>query len=107
MMDSFNNHAPGFICVVNNFQPFSNEKHTICCVETQIIWQAQISEGKDRPHERGPKYFNLIGNTVGICSKCVSQYLNQDLFFNSEFCVVKGIVEVYSRGGYGAAIIKK
>ena len=55
MMEWFNKWGPGFMCVVRKPHPFGNERHTICCALTSILWRAQIVEGKDRPTELGKK----------------------------------------------------
>ena len=49
MMDWFNKYTPVFMCVGRKPHPFGNERHTICCGLTSILWIAQILEVKDRP----------------------------------------------------------
>ena len=55
IMEWFNKYAPGFMCVVHYPHPFVNERQTIFCGVTSILWRAQIVEGKDRPPHLGPK----------------------------------------------------
>ena len=53
VMDWFNKRSPRFICVGRKLHPFGNERHTICCALTSILWRTQIVEGKDRSTELG------------------------------------------------------
>ena len=53
MMEWSNKWSPGFICVGRKPHPFGNERHTISCALTSILWRSQIVEGKDRPTELG------------------------------------------------------
>ena len=53
MMKWFNKWSPGFMFVGHKPHPFGNERHTICCALTSILWRAQIVEGKDRRTELG------------------------------------------------------
>ena len=43
MIEWFDKYAPGFMCVGPKPHPFNNERHTICCVLTYILWRAQIA----------------------------------------------------------------
>ena len=38
MMDWFKKYAPGFMCVGHKPNTFGNERHTICCGLTYILW---------------------------------------------------------------------
>ena len=49
MMEWLNKYCPGVMCVVRKPQPFGNERHTISCELTLILFRALIAEGKDRP----------------------------------------------------------
>ena len=42
MMEWFNNNYPSFMCVCSKPHSFGNERHTIYCGLTSIIWRAQI-----------------------------------------------------------------
>ena len=42
MMEWFNKYAHGFMCVGRKPDPFGNERHTICCGFTRILWRVQI-----------------------------------------------------------------
>jgi hypothetical protein len=109
MMEWFNKYAPGFMCVGRKPHPFGNERHTICCGTTTIMWRAQIVEGKDRPQQRGPKEYNELGKTVGLMLRMCKPIFGagKAVVFDSGFCVAKGIVELAARGVYGGALIKK
>ena len=49
MMECYNNFAPRFMCVGRKLHPFGNERHTIFCGLTSILWREKIVEGEDRP----------------------------------------------------------
>ena len=53
------------MCVERKAHPFGNERHTISCGLSEIMWFAEIAEGRDRPRERGRTKFDEIGKTVG------------------------------------------
>ena len=58
MMEWFNKYATVFICVGRKPHSFSNERRTICCILTSILWRAQIVEFKDNPQQFGQKEYN-------------------------------------------------
>lgn len=41
--------CPGFMYVPRKPHPFGNEYHSVCCGETQVMWQVELVEGKDSP----------------------------------------------------------
>ena len=49
MMEWFNKYAPGFMCDGHKPHPFGNERYTICCGLTSILWIYQKLEVKDLP----------------------------------------------------------
>ena len=55
MMECLNKYCPGFMCVGLKPHPFGNERHTISCALTSILFRDLIVEGKDRPKELGQK----------------------------------------------------
>ena len=55
MMGWSNKYAPGFMYVGHKPHPFGNERHTICCGLTSILWRAQIVEEKYLPRLLGKK----------------------------------------------------
>ena len=65
-MEWSNKWSPGFMYVGCKPHPIVNERHTICCALTFILWRAQIVEGKDRPTELGKKKWEEPGKTVGL-----------------------------------------
>jgi hypothetical protein len=109
MMEWFNKYAPGFMCVGRKPHPFGNERHTICCALTSILWRAQIVEGKDRPQQLGPKEHAQLGATVGLMLRmCEPIYgTGKAVVLDSGFCVAKGIVALEAKGVYAGALIKK
>ena len=89
--------------------PFINDYHSVCCEETGVIWSIELVEGKDRPHQRGPKKFDNIGATVGLLVKMSRPIWNTGnmLVLDSGFFVLKVIEELKIRGVYTATLIKK
>ena len=55
MMYWFKKYAPGFMCVVHKPQTFCNERHTLCCSLTPILWRSHKVKGKDSHQELGKK----------------------------------------------------
>ena len=53
MMEWLKKYPPVFMCIGRKPRPFGNERNTIFCGLTYIIWIAQIVEGKDRPEHLG------------------------------------------------------
>jgi Transposase IS4 len=111
MMEWLNQFTcPGFMCVGRKPHPFGNERHTICCALSTIMWHAEIVEGKDRPTQLGQKEFNDLGGpTVGLMVHMTKpiHHTGKVVVMDSGFCVAKGIVEMEKKGVYGQALIKK
>ena len=63
-MEWFNKYAPIFMCVVRKPHPFGNERHTICCSLTSILWSFYIVEGKYHLQQIGKKEYNELGKTL-------------------------------------------
>ena len=107
-MEWFNKWAPGFMCVGRKPHTFVNERHTICCALTSILWRSHIVEGKDRPTEIGKKKWEDLGKTVGlmlqICEPIFST--GKCVVLDSGFCVSKEITTLLEFGVYAAALIK-
>ena len=61
MMEWFNIFAPVLMCVGLKPHHFCNERHTIFCVLTSILWRAQIVEAKYHPRPLGQKEYNKLG----------------------------------------------
>ena len=66
MMECLNKYCPGFMCVGRKPHPFGNERHTISCALTSILFRALITEGKDQLKEIGQKTYSELGQTVGL-----------------------------------------
>ena len=58
MMEWLDKYCPGFMCVGCKPHPFGNERHTISCALTSILFRYLIFEGKDRPKELGQKEYS-------------------------------------------------
>ena len=111
MMEWLNMYTcPGFMCVGRKPHPFGNERHTICCALSTILYRAEIVEGKDHPSELGPKkYQDLGGPTVGLMLRMTKPIHGSGkvVIMDSGFCVAKGITEMEKKGVFGQALIKK
>ena len=100
---------PGFMCVGRKPNPFGNERHTICCALTSILWRAQIVKGKDRPTEICKKKWEELGKTVGLILRMCEPIFSTGkcVVVDSGFCVLKGITALLEFGVYAAALVKK
>jgi hypothetical protein len=56
--------CPGWMVVPRKPHPFGNEYHTVACGKSGILWQAELVEGKDRPHQLVQQEFDELGKTV-------------------------------------------
>ena len=57
--------CPGFMYVPHKPWPFGNEYHDARCADSDIIWQVDLREGKDRPTDLGQKDCEENGKTCG------------------------------------------
>ena len=82
--------------VGRNPHPFGNERHTISCGLSTIMWFAEILEGRDRPPERGRPELGEIGKTVGTILRRTRPIWNcaNLVIMGSGFCVTKDLVEL-------------
>ena len=55
---------PAWVCVGRKSRPFGNERHTIACGLSTIMWYADILEVRDRSCERGRPDFGELGKIV-------------------------------------------
>ena len=53
--------CPDWMCVGRKPNPFGNERHTIACGLSTIMWFEEIVEVRDHPRERGRPEFGEIG----------------------------------------------
>ena len=58
--------------------PFGNERHTIACGLSTIMWFADILEGRDRLRERIRSDFDDIGKTVVTILWCTRPIWNYE-----------------------------
>ena len=109
MMECFNKWDPGFMFVGRKPHPFGNERHTICCALTSIMWRAQIVEGKDRPTEVGKKKWEDLVETVSLMLQMCEPMFSTGKWFllDSGLCVSKGVTSLLEFGVYADVLIKK
>ena len=100
--------CPGFMFVPRKPWPFGNEWHDIGCADTNVIWQLEIREGKDQPHEL-PKQHDNKGKTVGTLLHLTKPIHGSGklVVLDSGFCVLQGLVELKKLGVFAHALIKK
>ena len=91
---------PGFVCVRRKLHTFGNERHTICCRLTPIVWRKNIVKGKDRPSQLIPKMHLDIRISFGIMLRMCKHifYTGKSIVMNSGFCVTNGIVTLAVKG---------
>lgn len=101
--------CPGWMWVPRKPHPFGNERHTIACGLSGILFWSELVEGKDRPKQLGKLEFQEMGNTTGTMLRCTKPIWNMGkvVVMDSGFCVVRGICELMKRGVYSSALIKK
>eukprot|EP00977_Amphora_coffeiformis_P000513 scaffold130_cov151-Amphora_coffeaeformis.AAC.2 len=101
--------CPGFIVCPRKPWPFGNEWHSICCGESQIMWQIELVEGKDRPPEMAPPEHADQGKTVGLLLRLTEPiwHSSRVVILDSGFCVLKGIIALRQKGVFASALIKK
>ena len=88
------------MCVGRKPHPFGNERHTICCRLTPIVWRKNIVKGKDRPSQLIPKMHLDIRISFGIMLRMCKHifYTGKSIVMNSGFCVTNGIVTLAVKG---------
>ena len=101
--------CPGFMFVPRKPWPFGNEHHMVCSCLTGIMWGIDMVEGKDRPRDLGQQQFHDLGATVGLLLRLLLPIFNLGMMviLDSDFGVLKGIVELQKNGVYATALIKK
>jgi len=67
--------CPGFMLVPWQPWPCGNEYHTISCGKTEILYQLDLVEGKDKPHEQPPKNTVNMVRLLGACCVWLSPFL--------------------------------
>ena len=65
MMEWLNKYCPSFMCVGRKTHPFCNERNTISCALTLILFRALIVEGKYQPKELGQKITASLVEKLG------------------------------------------
>jgi hypothetical protein len=74
-----------------------------------IMYAIKIVEGSDMPEQRPQDPNKRLGKTVGLLLHlCKSIYLRGFVvILDSVFCVLRGIVELWKKGVFAAAVIKE
>ena len=109
MMEWFNKYDPVFICFGRKPRPFHNERHTICCGLTYILWRSHIVEGKDCPQTLGQKEYNELRKMLSLMLRMCIPIFGSDKAYVLDilFCIDKGTTELEAKGVYAADLIKK
>ena len=100
--------CPGWMFIPRKLWPSGNEYNTVRCSLSGILWQMELIEGKDSPSEIIPKYNNQ-GKTVGLLLRLLEPIFTRCyvVILDSDFCMLKGIVELKKHGVYASTLIKK
>ena len=59
--------CPGFMYVPRKPWPFGNEYHDASCADSDIIWQVDLREGKNRPVQLEGKEMTKRVRQLGLC----------------------------------------
>ena len=97
------------MCVGHKTHPFGNERHTIRCGLTSIVWIISISEGKYLPQHFHQKEYNDFGKTLILMLRmCIPIFGSvKDVALDSVFWASKGITDLEYKGVCAAFLIKK
>ena len=100
--------CPGFMCVPRKPWKFGNEYHDAGCADSDVIWQVDLREGKDRPCHMGEKEHDEKGQTVGtlLCLTKPVWGSGKVFVLDSGFCVLQALVELKKKGVFAHALIK-
>jgi hypothetical protein len=101
--------CPGFMYVPRKPWPFGNEYHDAGCCESNVIWQVDLREGKDRPTEAGSKEYDELGKTTGTLMRLTKPVHGTGKLFvlDSGFCVLEALVQMRKVGVFAHALVKK
>ncbi len=102
--------CPGWIFCPRKLHPFGNEWHTACCALCGVMFVIMLLEGKERPRELGWEELDKLGGkTVGLLLQMLKSYFatGKYVILDSGFCVLKALVELWKRGLFACALIKK
>ena len=97
------------MCIGRKPPPFGNERDTICCDLTYILWISHIVEGKDHHQQLVKKEYSELGRTASLMlKKCKPIFgTGKAVILESGFCVTKDINEKEAKGFYVGYLIKK
>ncbi len=56
--------CPGFMFVSKKAWPFDKEWHSICCAVGGVMYDIELVQGKNHPHQMGAKEFDNLGGTT-------------------------------------------
>jgi hypothetical protein len=100
--------CPGWTFVPRKPHPFGNEYHTIACGKSGILYGMEMVEGKDAPPEI-KKDFDEMGRTVALLLRLTKNIwtTGKVVILDSGFCVLRGLIELFKKGVFGSALIKK
>ena len=101
--------CPNWMWDGSKLRPFGNDRHTIACGLSTIMWFSEILEGRDRPCGSGRPEFDEIGKTLVTMLWFTRHTCNCAHVVNmdSGLCVTKGLVKLRKKGVFGAVLIKK
>jgi hypothetical protein len=111
MVTYHNVNSPGHMFVPRKPNPNGNEYHTICDVETGIMFHVELVEGSSRPEQLGPPKYEVEhqSKTTALVLRMTETIRGSGrvVIMDSAFCVMKAIVALRQVGIYVATIAKK
>ena len=109
MMELLNRYATGPMLILSKHHPLGNERHTICCGLTYILWIAYILGEKDLSQKLIQKEYDELGKAVSLMLRMCRPIFRtgKDVVLDSGFCVSKGIKEIETKGVYVGDLTKK
>jgi hypothetical protein len=101
-------NCPGYMQVNMKPTPKGNMVNTIACVQTQIIYYAELVEGADRPPHRRSEFAEQ-GAMTGLVLRMTRRIWGKGdiVFMDSRFCTVKGLLALLQHGVYATMCVKK
>ena len=101
--------CPGWVFCPCKPHLFDNEYHTICCGETGILFDFEIVEDTDCPHDMPHAEYTDKGKTAGLLL-CLTKQVHHSACYvvlDSRFCVLSALVELQKVGVFAGALIEK
>ena len=89
--------------------PINNGHLATSTIPSVAVMGIDLVEGKDHPRALGQQEFHNMGSTVGLLLRMLASIFHKGyvVILDSDFCVLKAIIEVRKKGVFASALIKK